>query len=285
MLIGVGLPTMVPGTSAARTIDWAVAAEQTGFGSLSVLDRLAHDNPEPLITLAAVAAATERIRLSSTVLLAPARLDVAVLAKQLASLWWLAPNRLTVGMAVGARRADYVEAPFERRGARLDRMLVELRELWDSGEFGPAVPAGGPPVIIGGHSPAAMRRAARHAAGWISGGGSAQPIAARVTAFREIWQAEGRTGEPRVLALVYYALGPSGAELARDYLGTVYAGTGPYAQRVIDAAVTARERVPEILAEHREAGCDEVLFFPCANDPAQLDLLAAALPANLGAAR
>jgi len=71
MDIGLGLPISNP----RHLIGWARRAEASGLDSLAVLDRLVFDNPEPLITLAALAGATERIRLQTEVLLGPAALD------------------------------------------------------------------------------------------------------------------------------------------------------------------------------------------------------------------
>lgn len=86
MLIGVGLPSTVPGARREEIIDWARQAEQFGFSTLGVLDRLVYDNYEPLIALAAAAAVTDRIKLATTVLTPPYRNNTPLLAKQLASL-------------------------------------------------------------------------------------------------------------------------------------------------------------------------------------------------------
>lgn len=55
MDLGIGLPSTIPGASGEQIIEWAKAAEQHGFSSLGVIDRLAYGNAEPLVTLGAAA--------------------------------------------------------------------------------------------------------------------------------------------------------------------------------------------------------------------------------------
>ncbi|MCZ7537315.1 MAG: LLM class flavin-dependent oxidoreductase [Acidimicrobiia bacterium] len=76
----------IPAAPAPSVGAWAQAAEQSGFQSVSVIDRLVYDNLDPIVALAAAAAVTERVELLTTVLNVPYRTNGLVLAKQLASL-------------------------------------------------------------------------------------------------------------------------------------------------------------------------------------------------------
>lgn len=133
--------------------------------------------PDPLIWLTWVAASTRRIRLATGILILPLRNPV-VLAKEVASLDRLAGGRLMLGIGVGWVReeAEAVGATFEDRGHRCDEAVEAMRALWRepvssyagrSVRFDQVVSrpkpidAQGVPIVVGGHSEAAARRAGR----------------------------------------------------------------------------------------------------------------------------
>jgi alkanesulfonate monooxygenase SsuD/methylene tetrahydromethanopterin reductase-like flavin-dependent oxidoreductase (luciferase family) len=283
MQIGLGLPNAVPGLDRGRLVGWAQQAEHREFSSLGVIDRLAWDNWDPLASLAAAAAVTEKIRLLTCILLAPLR-SPALLAKEIATLDHLAgPGRLTVGVAAGGRRDDYDAAgvAFGQRGRLLDAQLEALRG-WRGGRraapFGagplPATP-GGPPVIVGGGSAAAIRRAVS-AGGWIAGGGGAEMFSMGAGRVRKAWRAEGREGDPRLAALAYVSLA-GGAEAAQRVVGDYYSFAGPMASRAVGAVSTTPAQLRATAAAFEAAGCDELVLVPCSAEVAEVARISEAL--------
>jgi alkanesulfonate monooxygenase SsuD/methylene tetrahydromethanopterin reductase-like flavin-dependent oxidoreductase (luciferase family) len=281
MDIGIGLPNSVQGVERRGIVDWASRAEKAGFSTLGTIDRIAYPSYESLVSLAAAAAVTERIRLTTDILLAPVRSNTALLAKQAATLDSLSNGRLVLGLAVGGRPDDYEVSgvDFSARGRIFDEQLSELKRVW-SGEtsVGPA-PANGkrPQVLIGGTVDAAFRRTAEHADGWTMGGGTPDALAESLPKLREAWSAAGRDGEPRAVALFYFALGENGARDAEQNLGSYYAFLGEYTQQVVDSAAKDAETIKGYLSAFEQAGADEVICFPASHDPAQVELLAEAV--------
>jgi alkanesulfonate monooxygenase SsuD/methylene tetrahydromethanopterin reductase-like flavin-dependent oxidoreductase (luciferase family) len=107
MEIGIGLPTTIPGVQGHEVIDWARRADSAGFSTLGTLDRITYPNYEPLIALAAAASVTERIRLTTSIMILPYRESAAIVAKQTATIHHLSGRRLVLGVAVGGRADDY----------------------------------------------------------------------------------------------------------------------------------------------------------------------------------
>lgn len=276
MDISLGLPTTVPDVDGPALLEFARRADRVGFAGLGVVDRLVYGNYESLVTLAAAAAVTERVRLMSTVLLAAYRGSAALLAKQLATIDHLSGGRLAVGFAAGDREDDFVAAGarFSERGRRLDAVVDEVRAVWSGDLIGPRPHAGGPPLLFGGHSDAAMRRAARHGAGWIAGGSSGTAYRELVARARRAWHDAGRDGRLRVVSLSYVSLGADGPARAAEYLRRYYAFIGPKAELAAARAITTEGRLRAAVAEYAEAGCDELVLFPCSADPEQVDLVA-----------
>ena len=148
MDVGIGLPNAVRGVDRRGIVEWAKRAEDAGFSSLGTIDRIAFANYESLISLAAAAAVTERIRLATDVLLAPLRSNTALLAKQAATLDNLSEGRLVLGLAVGAREDDYVISgiDYSTRGRVFEKQLEELNGIWAGDtEIGPPTASGGRP--------------------------------------------------------------------------------------------------------------------------------------------
>src|ERR671911_1620499 len=179
MDIGIGLPAMIPWTNAPLILEWAKRADSSPFSSLGIIDRLVYTNYEPLITQAA-AAVTERVRLMTTVLIAPLR-RAGVLTKQAATIDALSGGRLTLGLGVGAREDDFQFAPasFHDRGRRFEEQLELMKRVWSGQPVGeevgtvgpPPAQAGGPELLIGGYTPVSIRRGGPRGGGVLKGGG------------------------------------------------------------------------------------------------------------------
>jgi alkanesulfonate monooxygenase SsuD/methylene tetrahydromethanopterin reductase-like flavin-dependent oxidoreductase (luciferase family) len=280
MDIGIGLPNAVHGVERHGIVDWARRAEAAGFASLGTIDRIAYDNYESIVALAAAAAVTERIRLATDILILPLRTNTALFAKQTATIDALSGGRLVLGLAVGGRQDDYAlsDAEFTRRGATFERQLDELTELWAGDVVGPA---------------ARERQATRHAH-WRA---VRQGVPARGQVRRRVDDGRRRTGclhgsarkaqggversRPRgragTSALFYFALGPDAEDVAARNLGGYYAFLGDYAQRIVQSSAKDSATLKGYIAAFEQAGADEVIAFPASPDPAQVELLAEAV--------
>jgi alkanesulfonate monooxygenase SsuD/methylene tetrahydromethanopterin reductase-like flavin-dependent oxidoreductase (luciferase family) len=285
MDIGIGLPNTVPGCTRDDLLDWAPAAEDAGFSSLATLDRLVYPGIEAMVALSAAAARTERIRLATDAILGPLRGNPALLAKQILSLDALAGGgRAVLGISLGAREDDYEISGVDTstRGAWLDRALEKIRAIWSGdGELeakvGPPPQNGGPTILVGGGVDASIKRAARFGDGWTQGGAGPDAFSEDIKKLHAAWEEAGREGKPRTMALVYFSLGPDAEENARRDLLHYYAWLGEEAAEGIAAsAAKDAETVQGYISNFEQYGCDELIFFPCSTDPAQVGHLAEA---------
>ena len=164
--------------------------------------------PDPLEWLSFAAACTERINLGTAVLVLTLH-QPAVIAKRVATLDNLAGGRVRLGVGSGWQIEEYraCGVPYEHRGARLDEAIVALRELWQPGyrthhgtyygfddcESRPdPVQPGGPPIIIGGSTEVAARRAGRLGDGFYPYVISPDDLAARIETIRATAREHGR---------------------------------------------------------------------------------------------
>lgn len=284
MDIGIGLPSTIPGVEGNQLVEWARRADATGFSCLGTLDRLVYDGYEPLPALAAAAVVTERIRLTTDILIVPYRVSAGVLAKQAATVHHLSGGRLELGVAIGARDDDYEAAgvPTKGRGRRFEQMLDEMKRIWAgekkgfAGAIGPDVSANPPSILVGGAGDAAFRRAAKYGDGWTAGGSPPEQFAEGREKTLAAWREAGREGEPKTMSLAYFALGDDPEGDARRSIGDYYAWLGDYAQGIVDSAATDTDTVGAYVSAFEQAGVDELILFPTSPDPAQVDLLAEA---------
>ncbi|HEU5438023.1 MAG TPA: LLM class flavin-dependent oxidoreductase [Ktedonobacterales bacterium] len=277
MQVGVGLPTTIPGTRGDVVLDWARRADAGPFSSVAVLDRLLYDSYDPLISLAAAAGATTRVRLATLIVIGPLR-NPALLAKSAASLDALSGGRLTLGLSVGARHDDYEAAgvDYRTRGKRLVEQLATFRDHWEDERIGPA-PArpGGPELLVGGLTDAAYARVARYADGYVHNGGPPRAFARAAERVRAAWLDAGRPGKPRLWGQSYFALGgEAAAEAGTAYLRDYYAFTGHFVERIVAELLTTPQGIAQLIRGYAEAGCDELALFPATSDPSELERLA-----------
>jgi probable F420-dependent oxidoreductase len=167
---------------------------------------------DPFVALSYVAACTERIKLGTGVFVLPLRNTVAV-AKAAASLDVLSNGRFLFGIGVGWFVDEFAAAgmPFADRAARAREAIRLMRTLWReetpqfAGRFHSVPPSGfspkpvqpgGPPIILGGESPAALRRAAALGDGWIGVAHTPESLQPLLASLRRHLADAGRAGEP-----------------------------------------------------------------------------------------
>ncbi len=280
MKIGIGFPANIPGVEGQHLIEWAKKADAGPFSTLGLIDRLVYPNYEPLIAFAAAAGATRRIRLTTSVLLAPLR-NAALLAKQVASLDALSGGRLTLGLGVGAREDDFqaAEVPFHSRGKIFDAQLATMQRIWSGerlsdtvGPIGPApAQAGGPEILIGGYTPAAMQRLGKWGNGYISGGGGPQRANESFRAAEKVWREAGRTGQPRLVGCMYIALGPDGLTRGGNYIRHYY---GAWGEMIAKSLPTTLAAIKGLIQAYADIGAGELILWPTTPDLEQVDQLA-----------
>jgi alkanesulfonate monooxygenase SsuD/methylene tetrahydromethanopterin reductase-like flavin-dependent oxidoreductase (luciferase family) len=281
--LGVVLPNGVVGVEGRTLLEWARRAEQRGFDIVGVIGRVAYPAYEELVTLAAVAAVTERVKLMPTVIVAPVR-EPVLFAKQAASLNSLSGGRLVLGLGVGMRPDDFLATgtTFEDRGKRFDAMLEAMHSAWHGDPpidgSRAAVPAtGNIPIYFGtlSPSPKIARRIARYGDGYL-GVGSPQMVAPIVEGLQKAWADEGRDGRLRLGGASYFTLTDpdAGRKNILDYYEDFFPQLGHAAAAAMPTTVEAVRRVRDV---YHDAGYDQVLFSACTTDPAEVDRLADAL--------
>ncbi len=180
--------------------------------------------PDPLIWLAYVGAVAPSLRLGTCILIVPQRNPV-VLAKELATLDVLTDGRVELGLGVGWLREEFdaLGIPWERRGARNDEYVAAMRALWagphaeyhgDFVDFDPVTcsprPVNGSiPIMVGGDTPVAIRRAARMADSYFPGTTDPEKLAGLIQDVRRAAEQENR--DPDTIA-IHAIFGPQMAD-------------------------------------------------------------------------
>lgn len=210
----------------------AQAAERVGFDSMTIADSICYPEEsdsvypytpdgsreflenkpfiEAMILAMALGAATSTLRFTTFVLKLPVRPPVLV-AKQAASVAYLTGSRLRLGVGVSPWPDDFqiMDVPWERRGRRTDEAIDIVRGLTGGGYFEyhgeifdvPSikinpVPTQPIPILIGGHSDAALRRAVARGDGWTHAGGDPEELDRMLDRLQKIRAAEGKSDTP-----------------------------------------------------------------------------------------
>ncbi len=224
----------------------SIAAEEAGFESVWTGEHVVLPDPQkppspaapltpmvhPSTALSYIAGFTSRLKLGTGITLLAQR-NPLVLAKEMASLDHLSEGRLLFGIGAGYLKAEFdaLGVKFEERGARTDEYIKAMRELWSSdspefdGEFvsysgiqsrpRPAR-SGGPPIVVGGNSAAAFRRAVTSCEGWY---GFAMDLAGTKSCLDALAQAESKYGRPAELGKLEISISPMGRPSEEFYGG------------------------------------------------------------------
>lgn len=222
----------------------AQACEAAGYTSMTIADSLIYPQEsdskypytdtgdrefllgkefiETFILCASLFAVTEKLRLTPFVLKLPIRPPVLV-AKQASSLAFLSGNRLGLGVGLSPWPEDFAAmgVPWERRGKRMDECMDILRGLTQPGDepaffgfqgeffdFEPLQQCPAPtekiPLLVGGHSDAALRRAVRKGDGWMHAGGDGEELDRLLNRLAEIRAEEGDTRDDFEVHVISY---------------------------------------------------------------------------------
>lgn len=210
----------------------AKAAESSGWHGFAVPDSICYpevsdskypytpdgdrgfleDKPfiDPFALIAALGAVTQKLRFTTFVVKLPIRHPL-LLAKQTSSVAVMTDNRLGLGVGVSPWEDDYrlCGQPWKGRGRRMNEMIEILRGLNRGGFFAYEgefyqlesvkicpVPTKPIPILIGGHSKAALDRAARLGDGWMHAGGAGEELASLLESLGQLRKSYGREREP-----------------------------------------------------------------------------------------
>jgi len=269
-LFGINMGPCVDPDAARRV---AQEAEACGFDSLWTGEHVVLPDPQappspaspetpfldPAVSLAYVAAHTKKVLLGTGIIILPQR-NPLVLAKELASVDVVSNGRLLFGLGVGYLKPEFdaLGIPFEDKGKRAMDYLAAMLAVWTQDKpahAGPFTSFSGiqanprprqrphPPIVVGGHTPPALRRAVQHGNGWY---GYAMDVDSATACIRGLRQAESRHGRPADLGKLEISVTPR-VRLDRDTVKR-------FADAGVDRLIPYRPRptVDEILRDVRK---------------------------------
>ena len=275
-------------------------AEELGYDSLWVIDRIFHPNHiiDPMTLLACAATVTERVRLGTSVLLFVLRHPVLV-AKTTATLDYLSGGRVTLGISLGGRDNEFgpLGVDVRRRVSRFNEGLEVMRRLWaerdvthhgryysmDNVNIDPKPLSlsntGQPsiPIIIGGSADTALQRAAEQTEGWVAGGAASPEVFAQ--AWGKICDYAAAAGkDPDALdssKLIYTYVDTDRDRAKRVLESFTHAYYGPQYDVENACAFGRPEDCAAKLQAYIDAGAKTVMVGPTWPDPAQIERISA----------
>lgn len=273
MKFGYSIPSNQGFEDVHELVELAAYAEAQGFDSVWASEHLFHSSYiaerlgnrpyfEPLTILTAVASVTTRARLGTSVLVLPWH-DPARLAKTVATLDHLSRGRIDLGIGVAITEDEFenLGVDFKSRGRRCDDALAALKTLWTeetpthSGEFYSYAglkfspkpkQSPHPPILVGGGSPAALRRTARFGDGWHALRQTPSQIRAALATLKQMTEAQGR--DPGAL---------------RISISIPVAFDAPASRRAPDDHTALKGKASDLAATigaYRDAGVDEMVM-------------------------
>jgi alkanesulfonate monooxygenase SsuD/methylene tetrahydromethanopterin reductase-like flavin-dependent oxidoreductase (luciferase family) len=287
MDIGICLPYMERDFDRDAVLAWCRTIDTGPFSSLSCGERITGYTLEMRGVLSAAAVLTQRVRIMPSLYVLPMHSAVWA-AKEIATLDVLSGGRVTLCVGVGGREIDYraVEAPFERRHARMDQQIEQMRAVWrgepplaGADPVGPSpVQLGGPPILAGAMGPKAIARASQWADGLygFSMNGDPAPVAEWYRLADSAWEEAERAQRPRRVSGFWYCLADDADARLKQYVYQYLEVLSPDAARAIAAGMTmsAPDAIRAGLDAIEALGCEELLLVPATADLSEVERIA-----------
>jgi probable F420-dependent oxidoreductase len=297
MLYGVHLPIIdLTGESpftARHIAEYARAAESLGYATLAVTDRLVFPRPfyDGMTALSVAAGHTERVKLATSIIIAPARHPVAM-AKAAATLDALSGGRFILGAGPGSLADDHraVGLNFEERWKRFEECVLAMKALWRREDFKgryydiedvdiavPNAQTGGPPVYIGSWgSDVGLRRTARLADGWLASAYNTDPprFAESWRKLRGFLREAGKDADdfPNALSTSYFYI-TEDPSVRVEMVRGIFAKMLPRPEKDLlrRLLIGSAEQVAERLSAYQAAGLRQVFLWPVRDELQQLE--------------